>query len=317
MPLVSIVIPTRNRADLLGRTLRAACAQLEVDLEIVVVDDGSTDATSQVVAGARDPRVRYIRNDAAMGVSATRNRGIAAATGDWISFLDDDDLWAPEKLTRQLTAADRAGAHWVYAGDVNVDERLRVLSGGPPLSPDAVVDLLPRWNPIASGGSNVVVRSEVLARVGGFDATLRRTEDWDLWIRIARTGAPACVRQPLVAYRFHAGNVANDPADMVDEARRLGVRHGIPVDLAAMHRRAAWTALRGGRRGLAVRHYAGAVALGDFRSLGRAAVALVHPAVGSDRLFDLLGRDPGWVAEAERWLGAFVTPATAAELVQR
>jgi glycosyltransferase involved in cell wall biosynthesis len=317
MPVVSIVIPTRDRAHLLGRSLRAACAQVGVDLEIIVVDDGSTDATRQVVADGRDPRVRYIRNDTTMGVSASRNRGIAAAKGDWISFLDDDDVWAPEKLTRQLTAAERAGAHWVYAGDVNVDERLRVLSGGPPPAPRDVIALLPRWNPIASGGSNVIVRSELLAAVGGFDSELRRTEDWDLWIRIARKGTPAWVCEPLVAYRFHAGNVAKDPADMVDEARRLGIRHGIPVDLAAMHRRAAWTALRSGRRGLAFRHYAGAVALGDFRSLGRVAVALVHPAVGSDRLFDLLGRDPGWVADAERWLGALVTPETAAVPVQQ
>ena len=81
-----------------------------VDLEVIVVDDGSTDATRQVVEDAGDPRIRYIRNDATRGVSAARNRGIAAAEGDWISFLDDDDVWAPEKLTRQLTAAERAGS---------------------------------------------------------------------------------------------------------------------------------------------------------------------------------------------------------------
>jgi hypothetical protein len=96
---------------------------------------------------------------------------------------------------------------------------------------------------------------------------------------------------------------------VVDEARRLATRHGIPVDLAAMHRRAAWNAMRGGRRTLAVRHYTYAVARGDFRSLARAGIALAHPAVGSDRMFDLLGRDPAWVAEAERWLRAFATSA--------
>ena len=201
----------------------------------------------------------------------------------------------------------------MYAGDVNVDERLRVLSGGPPPGArrrDRRCCLAGiRLPPVArmSWCAQRCWRSWVASTL-----ELRRTEDWDLWIRIARTGPPAWVCEPLVAYRFHAGNVATDPADMVDEARRLAARHGIPVDMAAMHRRAAWTALRGGRRGLALRHYASAVARGDLRSLGRAAVALVHPAVGSDRLFDLLGRDPGWVAEAERWLAAFVTPASAA-----
>jgi glycosyltransferase involved in cell wall biosynthesis len=304
MPLVSVVVPSRNRARLLRRTLRSILAQHIADLEVVVVDDGSTDDT-HATAVAADPRVVVVRNREPAGVSVARNRGIAAARGDWIAFCDDDDLWSPDKLARQLMAADRAGADWAYAGDVNVDERLRVLSGGPPPDPEAVVALLPRWNPLASGGSNVVVRSEVLATVGGFDPALRRTEDWDLWIRIARRGPPAWVREPLVAYRFHAGNVVIDPGEMVDEARQLAARYGIPVDVTAMHRRAAWAALRGGRRLLAVRHYARAVAGGDVRSLGRGAIALVHPAVGSDRLFSFLGRDPDWITEAERWLKAF------------
>jgi glycosyltransferase involved in cell wall biosynthesis len=308
MPLVSVVVPTHNRARLLRRTLRSVLAQHMADLEVVVVDDGSTDDT-QALAVAADPRVVVVRNRKPAGVSAARNLGIATARGDWIAFCDDDDLWSPDKLTRQLMAANRAGADWAYAGDVNVDERLRVLSGGPPPEPDAVVALLPRWNPLSSGGSNVVVRADVLAAVGGFDPALRRTEDWDMWIRVARTGPPAWVCAPLVAYRFHAGNVTVDPAEMVNEARRLAARYRIPVDRAAMQRRAAWAALRGGRRLLAVRHYAHAVADGDLRSLGRAAIALVHPTVGSDRLFGLLGRDADWVAEAERWLKAFLSTA--------
>jgi GT2 family glycosyltransferase len=308
-PHVSVVVPSHNRARLLRRTLRSILAQHMTDLEVIVVDDGSTDDT-QAVASAADPRVRVLRNETPGGVSAARNRGIAAARGEWIAFCDDDDLWSPDKIGCQLAALDRAHAQWAYVGDVNVDERLRVLSGGPPPAPDAVVALLSRWNPVSSGGSNVVVRSTVLAAVGGFDSALRRTEDWDMWIRLARTGPPAWVCAPLVAYRFHEGNVVADPAEMVTEARWLGARYRIPVDVAAMHRRAAWTALRGGRRLMAVRHYAHATARGDIRSLGRAAVALVHPAVGSNRLFDLLERDHKWIEKAERWLDAFAaTPA--------
>jgi GT2 family glycosyltransferase len=312
MPLVSVVVPSHNRARLLTRTLRSILAQHMGDLEVVVVDDGSVDDTAAVAAAA-DPRVLVLRNREPVGVSAARNRGIAAARGEWVAFCDDDDLWSPDKLARQLVALERARADWVYAGDVNVDDRLRVLSGGRPPDPGAVVALLPRWNPIASGGSNVVVRSALLTAVGGFDTELRRTEDWDLWIRLARTGPPAWVCEPLVAYRFHAGNVAADPREMVVEARRLAARHAIPVDMAAMHRRTAWAALRGGRRLLAVRHYAHAVARGDLRSLGRAAVALVHPAVGSDRLFGLLDRDHDWIEQAERWLETFASTTPAGE----
>ena len=304
MPLVSVVVPSYNRAALLKRTLRAILAQQFTDLEVLVVDDGSTDDTGTIAAAA-DPRVMVIRNQQPAGVSTARNRGIAAARGEWIAFCDDDDLWSPHKLIRQLKAAEQAGADWAYAGDVNVDEHLRVLSGGPPPDPEAVVALMPRWNPLASGGSNVLVRSRLLAAVGGFDPGLRRTEDWDLWIRIARTGPPAWVREPLVAYRFHGGNIVTDPEGMVEEARCLAERYDIPVDLTAMHRRAAWAALRNGRRLLALGYYARAVAGGDLRSLGRAAVAAIHPAVGTNQLFRFAGRDADWIAQAERWLEAF------------
>jgi glycosyltransferase involved in cell wall biosynthesis len=304
MPLVSVVVPTHNRAELLRRTLRSIFAQSVSDLEVIVVDDGSIDHTS-TIAPLSDPRVRLCRNEQPSGVSAARNRGIDTARGEWIAFCDDDDLWSPDKLEAQLTAANHARAHWAYTGDVTVDHRLRVLSGGPPPEPDAVMRLLPRWNPVASGGSNVIVRSDALRVAGGFDPTLRRTEDWDLWIRLARAGPPACVSRPLVAYRFHGGNVADDARDMVSEARQLAVRYGIPVDMTAMHRRAAWAALRGGHRIRAVKHYLRAIARGDVRSLGRAAFALTHPAVGSDRLFRYLGRDPDWIAEAESWLRTF------------
>ena len=306
--LVSVIIPTRNRAHLLHRTLESVLKQSTENLEVIVVDDGSTDG-SGAVAAAMDPRVSVIRNPESAGVSVARNRGIASASGEWIAFCDDDDLWAPNKLQEQLTAADTAGANWVYAGDVNVNDQLRVLSGGPPPDPADVMARLPRCNPLASGGSNVVVRSNILAEVGGFDPALRRTEDWDLWIRIAQKGPPAYVRKPLVAYRFHSGNVIWDPREMVDEARRLAARYGIPVDVLSMHRRAAWAALRGGRRLTAARHYALAVAGGDLRSVGRAAVALVHPAVGSERLFGFLDRDSDWIAEAERWIETFAMDA--------
>jgi len=304
MTLVSVIIPTHNRAHLLQRTLESVLKQSTENLEVIVVDDGSTDG-SGALAAAMDPRVSVLRNPEPAGVSVARNRGIASASGEWIAFCDDDDLWAPNKLQQQLTAADAAGANWVYAGDVNVDDQLRVLSGGPPPDPAAVMARLPRSNPLASGGSNVVVRSNILAEVGTFDPTLRRTEDWDLWIRIASKGPPACVREPLVAYRFHRGNVVWDPREMVDEARTLAARYRYPVDLTAMQRRAAWAALRAGRRVSAVRYYAAAIAGGDIRSLFRVAFALLHPAVGTERLFRRIGGDPDWIAQAERWLSTF------------
>jgi glycosyltransferase involved in cell wall biosynthesis len=302
---VSVVIPTRDRRTLVRSAVACALAQHDVDVEVVVVDDASSDGTAEDLGALGDPRVRVVRHDRRAGVSAARNRGIAEATAPWVAFLDDDDLWAPDKLVRQLDAADRAGRAWVYAGDVNVDDRLEILSGAPPAPPERVMSELDRFNPVPTGASNVVVRADLLAAVGGFDPALRRTEDWDLWIRLARSGAPAAADAPLVAYRFHPGNRIVDVDSIVREPDVLAARYRIEIDRRAVLRRAAWMLLRAGRRVDAARYYGRAAAAGDARSLLRAAVALAHPAAGSERLFTLLPTPPGaaaWRAEARRWL---------------
>jgi glycosyltransferase involved in cell wall biosynthesis len=307
MPEVSVVIPTRNRSRLLALTLRTALGQRAVDLEVLVVDDGSADDTAEMVAGLADPRIRLLRHDHPQGVSAARNRGIAEAGGAWVAFLDDDDLWAPDKLARQLEAAHQTGRTWVYTGGVNVDERLRVLDGGPPPPPDQVVQQLGRYNPVPVGASNVLVRADTLARAGRFDPGLRNNEDWDLWIRLARLGPPACVCQPLTAYRMHpASNAAADADRMLAEVAVLADRYRIPVDRAAQYRRAAWSCLRAGRRGQALRHYAAAVRAGDVTSAARAVAALLHPAPKASYLRrPFRGRAAptrGWTTQAQVWL---------------
>jgi glycosyltransferase involved in cell wall biosynthesis len=305
MPDVSVVVPTRNRPHLLRLSVLSALRQRGADVEVIVVDDASTNDTAAMVSNVADRRVRLLRQASRGGVSATRNRGIEEASGEWIAFLDDDDLWAPEKLMLQLESATRAGRTWAYAGDVNVDDDLRVLSASRPPTPEQVMEALPRYNPVPSGASNVIVRADALAEAGHFDPYLRRTEDWDMWIRLARAGPPACVSRPLVGYRFHTANIAADTRAFVEEPDLLASRYGIPVDRAAMRRRAAWVCLRAGDRGGAIRHYARAVGMGDVKSIARAAVALVHPAAGTDRVFGLLRQsrtDERWSTEAQAWL---------------
>jgi glycosyltransferase involved in cell wall biosynthesis len=311
MPEVSVVIPTRDRSRLLALTLRSVLWQRDVDLEVVVVDDGADDDTAEVVAGFGDARIHLVRHEVPQGVSAARNRGVAEATGRWVAFLDDDDLWAPDKLARQLQAARRSGRTWVYAGGVNVDQRLRVLEGGPPPPPDRVMELLGRYNPVPAGASNVVVRADALVRAGAFDRRLRRTEDWDMWIRLARLGPPAWVCHPLTAYRMHAGSKAFvDENRMLTEATVIADRYGIPVDRAAQYRRAAWTCLRAGQRHDALRYYAQAVRVGDVISAARAMLALLHPAPTASYLrrpFRGKGASSRrWDAEAQAWLDELV-----------
>ena len=103
---VSVVIPTYNRARVVGEAIDSALAQTHERLEVIVVDDGSTDDTAERVGRRRDPRLRYVRREHA-GVSSARNAGIAAATGDLVSFLDSDDLWKPEKIETEVAALAR------------------------------------------------------------------------------------------------------------------------------------------------------------------------------------------------------------------
>src|SRR6266540_60278 len=183
---VSVVIPTRGRTRLLASTLGTVLWQRDVDFEVVVVDDGSSDDTGEVVAGLGDTRVRLVRHPTAQGVSAARNRGIAEARGAWVAFLDDDDLWAPDKLARQLQAARGTGRAWAYAGAVKIDTNQRLIGGTPPAPPEQVAARLARWNPVPGGCSNVIISRAVLLAAGPFDHQLVNLADWDLWIRVAR-----------------------------------------------------------------------------------------------------------------------------------
>lgn len=307
MSLISIVIPTRDRPNLFLETLQYVLRQREVELEVLVVDDGSNEPLSEMVPTARDRRVRVLRNDAAAGVSAARNRGLAEARGEWVAFLDDDDLWAPRKLIAQVTAAREGRLDWAYGGAVAINRHREIVAGGAPPSSEDAVRQLPYRNVIPAGASNVVARTSLLTRVGHFDTTLRHMADWDLWIRLAQQGPPAVVGEPLVAYRIHGANasldVAKIPAELaVLDRRYAALRGGAPSDRAYVYRWMAWNSLRAGRRWPAVEAYLRAAAAGDPLSLLRAAAGILRPSLAQGRL----GRhipDPRWARQAEDWIG--------------
>jgi len=295
---VSVVIPTRDRPDLLALTLQTVLRQEGVQAEILVVDDGEEPGTAELVRQVGDSRVRLIRNSDPHGVGRARNMGIAASRGAWIAFLDDDDLWAPRKLAAQLAMAETSGAGWVYAGDVTVNEDLEVVAGAPPPSPATVITDLRHHNAVPAGASNVVVRRDLLDAVGTFDPELRTSEDWDLWLRLAARSAPACVRQPLVALRTHRRMASRDVKQLLADVEIVARRHNIRVDRARHQRWAAWICLQDGHRGRALHHYAGAILAGDVASIGRAAVAALYPQIARRRT---LRRDD-WTVDAQRWL---------------
>ena len=303
-PDVSVVIPTRDRRDRLGLAMRSALSQRDVELEVIVVDDGSSDGTQAMVQALTEPRVRLVRNTVPLGESGARNRGITEATGSWVAFLDDDDLWAPDKLIDQLHALRATGRAWAYGGEVVVDDDLNLLSGAPPPSPEQLAAALVRHNAVPGSASSVIVASEVLDRVGPFDPGLRRTADWDMWLRLLHDGPPAWVERPVVAIRVHPGNMSRDMEVLFREVDVIAARHGIPVDRARHYRWAAWASLVDGRRGDAFRHYARAVWAGDPMSAIRALAALVSSRASPSRTPSPPTGADTWLDEARTWLTA-------------
>ena len=201
------MIPTRNRWAVLQRALLAATSQEDVGVEVLVVDDASTDGTPDRVETLGDPRIRVIRRSTSGGPGAARNAGIAAATGEWVAFLDDDDLWSPRKLRAQLDAASATGAAMVYADAIALDDGLGLIEALPGPEPSELADALMLGGAIPAGSSNVMMRATLIQQLGGFDEQLSQLADWDLWIRAATTASTTRCPEALVGYVHHAASM--------------------------------------------------------------------------------------------------------------
>jgi glycosyltransferase involved in cell wall biosynthesis len=205
-PTVSVVIPAYNAARTVRQAVTSALEQSRNDLEVIVVDDGSTDGTADVVRNLGDPRLRLVSQENS-GAAAARNAGTEAASGRWVAFLDADDLWLPTKLETQLGEIESTpGAMAVQSSVYFVDDRLRVLSVERcSRSRNGVLDVL-RFRDTPAAPSTLLVDRQFLQEIGGFDQSLVILEDWDLMIRIARNGGLVNIEEPLAFYRVHPGN---------------------------------------------------------------------------------------------------------------
>jgi hypothetical protein len=215
-PRISVIVPAYNQARYLGAAIESALNQTLGDLEVVVVNDGSTDGTEEVVRSCTDPRMRYV-HQANAGLSAARNTGISQAQGEYLSFLDADDLLLPEKHS-SLVAEMEADPHiGLAAGQaIPIDEHGRPTGHifDVPLPED--LSRLVLRNPLHVG--SVLVRRDWLKRVGIFDERVRSHEDWDLWLRLARSGCGMrWVARPVSCYRFHDRQMIRD-GDMMTAA---------------------------------------------------------------------------------------------------
>jgi glycosyltransferase involved in cell wall biosynthesis len=218
---VSVVIPAYNCADFVGAAIESVLTQTHPALEIIAINDGSTDGTEGVLKSF-GTRVRAL-SQPNRGMSAARNRGCELANGEWVAFLDADDTWLPEKLEKQLRAGEDPEVGLVYTNRYNIGAKGDLPDVQSEIEPmcsgDVFLHLLTIGNNITA--SSVLVRRSIVRDFGGFEQSIRGTEDWDLWIRIAATWKIAACPEPLVCYRFHGGMISGDPTRMVSARDRV------------------------------------------------------------------------------------------------
>jgi glycosyltransferase involved in cell wall biosynthesis len=245
-PTVSVVIPTYNRAGSIRRSIDSVLRQTWSDLEVIVVDDGSTDETLTEVACIADPRLRVVRSTQNSGAGHARNLGVERARGVWVAFQDSDDEWLPRKLEKQMArlAAHRPDPVAVYCGlitlgaDLSDGKERRASSGRthlryfPPtdeseVEGDLSVRLL-RRSLIST--QTLVARRELIRAIGGFDISLPALEDWDCAMRLARHGPIAFVDEPLVLQRFSADSISLNYPRVLSARIRIVEKHAALLD---------------------------------------------------------------------------------------
>ena len=209
MPTVSVIIPTYNSAQYVVEAVESVLAQTWQDFEILVIDDGSTDETEQVLRRYKNP-VRYLHQSNG-GVAVARNRGIQESRGRYLAFLDADDTWLPDKLEFQINELQKhPQTQACYSAFTIVDADLNPLGiSRSQRQNSALEDLLTHGNIIGSICTVLCERS-LFDEVGGFDPKLSQCADWDMWVRLAAHTEFLYLDEPLVTYRQHSTNMSRN-----------------------------------------------------------------------------------------------------------
>jgi glycosyltransferase involved in cell wall biosynthesis len=285
-PTVSIIVPTYRAADTIGEAIASIDAQTSHDVEVIIVDDASPDNTAGIVENLIAGRAGYrlLRRACNGGPAGTRNIGIAAATGDWLAFLDGDDAWLPHRLSMQLRLAEREPDVALWCG--------AVIPLAPDCPPKDVPDDPPRRDLVlrefvyhnAVATSTVLVRRNAVARAGGFDPAFVGPEDYDLWMRIAAHERLVRIECPLSRYRLVAGSLSMDDRRFLPQVLRVldkAFGEGGALSAFADARSAAvgtqywnasWMAFNRGARGRALQYW-----LRAYRLDRRSPTAAIRP----------------------------------------
>jgi len=207
VPAVSVIVPTYNRLTLLAETMASVLEQTFGDLELIIVDDGSTDGTAEHVRAMTDPRVRLVALSHGGNVSRALNAGVAASRARWLCVLGSDDVWLPTKLERQLRETESAGTRWSYTR-----YELMTADGAPTPFRSGGSAAVSGWiaRPLLTDELGVTLCAAMIERglideVGGFREQFAFRQDYDLVVRIALRAPVHAVDEPLVRARVHAG----------------------------------------------------------------------------------------------------------------
>jgi glycosyltransferase involved in cell wall biosynthesis len=304
---VSVVVPTRDRAAFIADAIDSALGQTLADVEVIVVDDGSTDGTPDLLRRRYGDAIRLECLGRTEGRSTARNIGASLAEGELIAFLDSDDIWYPDKLERQVPRFADPGVDLVHAWIQMIDERGTRLEERSTIAERDFRRALARGYDYAGvtetwcmlWTSAVVVRRSALIASGGFDPALDAWEDWDLWWRIALAGGIATTPEVLVGYRVHDGNTFDDLGKAAPPWLEVNRKH-----LALLDRHPNVPSRRRARRNLCVNMALGEHWLGRERASRhwmRRAIALdpsllrrpAHPVWAQPLLSTLVGRRVG------------------------
>jgi glycosyltransferase involved in cell wall biosynthesis len=225
-PLVSVVLPTFNRQRVLGRAITSVLGQTYRNLELIVVDDGSTDGTGELVGTMADPRVRLVRKGRREGAAKARNDGIRAAAGELIAFQDSDDEWLSTKLERQVALLENSSADVGWIGG----SHLAMLPAGPiVVSAESLVHGVDYQHDLLDGRAFVtptwLVRRALLLEVGLFDEALGCLEDWDLILRLDRVCRFRAVAEPVVRKHGSADSLFGDVPRRIAALEAILLRH--------------------------------------------------------------------------------------------
>lgn len=299
-PKISVCIPTYNRAAFVREAIESVLRQTRQDFEIIVFDDASTDATPEVVGQVDDDRVRYFRQERNVGVSANRNSCLAVARGEYIAWLDSDDVYLPHMLEAQSAVLDgHPGVGMVHGAFEVVDESGRRLPDWPrPFEDDVVEPGLAAFRELILSNEvatpTVMTRRDCQQRVGPYSNRLRTSgEDWDVWLRIALISDVAYTASPVAQVRCHPGSLS---AASVSNGKRLRCDVRVVRGVFRSERRRIPEASEVEERAHAAMAAKALIQAGDACSRGETGVALraaitacnVYPALAADPRSELL-----------------------------